>query len=147
MELAFELNPIFDVPAKIVARRRAVFKSRAKSPLAAPYSDVGVIVSKGCGSCGKMHGYSMLECIQGSVPAPTVERVKQPELNPGTVLKDINARYTEPEQSTVHIPPGTVRNLDVGTVPAIGTVHKNRKWEQSHLKSVGETQMNSCIGH
>lgn len=82
-------------------------------------------MAKGCGACGKMHAHSMLECIQGSAPKPTVERVPlHPELPQGTVT------------STVHYPPSTVHNED-GTMSltAAKTVReirlpKNRAWEQ-----------------
>ncbi len=78
-------------------------------------------MAKGCGACGKMHGYSMLECIQGAAPEPTVERVPpHPELPPAP--------------STVHEDVGTVSTVQaetVGTVhQASGTVPKNRAWEQ-----------------
>ena len=64
----------------------------------------------GCGACGKLHGHSMLECIGGSLPAPTVELVPQPELP---------------------APRSTVTALKVPLQPAESTVTpKNRAWEQ-----------------
>lgn len=42
------------------------------------------MAKRGCGNCGKPLGQSghatVLECMQGSVPAPTVERIHQTEL-------------------------------------------------------------------
>ena len=48
-------------------------------------------MAKGCGNegCTQYHAYSMLECIQGSLPAPTVEKIPQPEL-PGPIQRSTN---------------------------------------------------------
>jgi len=75
-------------------------------------------MAKGCGNCGKMHQYSMLECIQGSA-APTVERVPlHPELTTPSVP-------SQPSKSTVTPSNSTVTD-DSSTV----TLPKNRAWEQ-----------------
>ena len=82
-------------------------------------------MAKGCGACGKYHGYSMLECIQREAPVPTVERIPRRELPPAP--------------STVHKDVGTVSTVQVEPTSAVhqpsGTVPKNRAWEQRNSDS------------
>ena len=85
-------------------------------------------MAKGCGACGKMHGYSMLECIQGSLPAPTVERVVRPEL-PEPVAPQ--AEQVAPQPSEV-VPP-----VSQGSTTNDGLT-KQQRWRVNHPERARE---------
>ncbi len=77
-------------------------------------------MAKGCGACGKMHGYSMLECIQGAAPKPTVETVHARELPAAPVSLPVNA------------PDGSLTPESGSLTASKGSLTKQQRYRRSH---------------